>query len=166
MLMPVPQTLAKKLNKDVFQGETERERERERGREGVNVHTERWLGTGALQAGEEGRTGVCGERRKETKKKKKKKKEKKRQTLHQVESKNQRLQPLLRGREQGGAADGGEMDPSVSEQSSAMNGRRLIAARSSEHLNTCCRQTLNEIKLSHDDLRVHVPLLFSITNLL
>ena len=33
MLMPVPQTLAKKLNKDVFQGETERRSERERERE-------------------------------------------------------------------------------------------------------------------------------------
>lgn len=51
MLMPVPQTLAKKLNKDVFQ----------RGREGSGVHTERGDGHGvsdALQAGEEARTGV------------------------------------------------------------------------------------------------------------
>lgn len=35
MLMPVPQTLAKKLNKDVFQ----------RGREESGVHTERAMGT-------------------------------------------------------------------------------------------------------------------------
>lgn len=56
--MPVPQTLAKKLNKDVFQGG---ERERERG----NVHTERrWAHiSDTLQAREEARTGVCEEKR-------------------------------------------------------------------------------------------------------
>lgn len=50
MLMPVPQTLAKKLNKDVFQG-VEKE----------NVHAERRRAhiSDALQAGEEARTGVC-----------------------------------------------------------------------------------------------------------
>lgn len=49
--MPVPQTLAKKLNKDVFQ----------EGKERSDVHTERrWAHVSdALQAGEEARTGVC-----------------------------------------------------------------------------------------------------------
>lgn len=49
MLMPVLQTLAKKLNKDVFQ----------EGKERSGVHTERrWAHVSdALQAGEEARTG-------------------------------------------------------------------------------------------------------------
>lgn len=49
--MPVLQTLAKKLNKDVFQ----------EGKERSGVHTERrWAHVSdALQAGEEARTGVC-----------------------------------------------------------------------------------------------------------
>lgn len=57
MLMPVPQTLAKKLNKDVFQ---EGEREKRRG----SVHTERrWAHiSDALQAREtrQGQASVRG----------------------------------------------------------------------------------------------------------
>lgn len=72
MLMPVPQTLAKKLNKDVFQGE--REGEKERG----DVHTERcWARiSDTLQARDEARTGVCGKKRKKTRRRGKKRGEK------------------------------------------------------------------------------------------
>lgn len=51
--MPVPQTLAKKLNKDVFQEGGRKKKERS------EVHTERrWAHVSdALQAGEEARTG-------------------------------------------------------------------------------------------------------------
>lgn len=89
MLMPVPQTLAKKLNKDVFRGGA-KERERERG----NVHTERcWAQiSDALQARDVARTGVCEERGGGP--------------SSSLTNPNQRLQLLLWGREQGGEGRG------------------------------------------------------------
>lgn len=86
--MPVPQTLAKKLNKDVFQGgEREREREATCILSGVG-HTSQTLSRPEKR---QGQASV-----------------KKKNPPSSLTNPNQRLQLLLWGREQGGAGRGGD----------------------------------------------------------
>lgn len=131
--MPVPQTLAKKLNKDVFQG-VERERERQRAYWAA-------LGTHLRHS--------PGQRRGKDRKKK--------PSIKSDKSKSASSTAALGKR----AGRGKEMDISWLSVSELCFYEWLPSYRSSiiRRLNTCCLQMLNKIKLSHNDLRVRVPLL-------
>lgn len=126
-----------------------REREKERG----NVHTERrWAHIlDTLQAREEARTGVCEEGKKKT--------------LHQVWQTQISVFNCCFGVEsrlrRGWTAERKEMDTSWLSVSEQCLNEWLPSYHSSiiRQLNTCCLQMLNKIKLSYNDLRVHIPLL-------
>lgn len=95
-------------------------------------------------------------------------KKKRRKTLHQVwQIQISVFNCCFGGREQGWACGGRdepqrkEMDISWLSVSEQCFDEWLPSYRSSiiRQLNTCCLQMLNKIKLSHNDLRVRIPLL-------
>lgn len=149
--MPVPQTLAKKLNKDVFQGERERERERQR---------EYWEALGThLRHSPGQRRGKDRRLRKKRKKKKPSIKSDKSKSASSTAALGKRAGKNRQRR--GWTAKGKEMDISWLSVSEQCFYEWLPSYQSSiiRQLNTCCLQMLNKIKLSHNDLRVHIPLL-------
>lgn len=144
MLMPVPQTLAKKLNKDVFQGEREREATCILSNAG---HTSQTLSR------PEKRQGQASAWRK-----------KKIKTLYQVwqtqisifnccfgvESREEQAEQGTNYREKG---NGYKLTECLNEWLPSYHSSII------RQLNMCCLQMLNKIKLSRGDLRVHIPLL-------
>lgn len=141
--MPVPQTLAKKLNKDVFRGKRERQ-----GAYWAAVGTHLRHSPGQ-RGGKDRRLRGGGRRR--------------RNPPSSLTNPNQGLQLLLWGREQGGGGGGEKWIQAdwASPSSVSMNGCSLIAAQSLDSLIrvvfTCCEE--RKIKLSHNDFRVHISLL-------
>lgn len=133
------------------------EREKERG----NVHTERrWAHiSDTLQARDEARTGVCEGGKKPSIKSDKSKSASSTAALGKRAGRSRQ--------QRGWTAERKEMDISWLSVSEQCFYEWLPSYQSSiiRQLNKCCLQMLNKIKLSHNDLRVRIPLL-CITNLL